>query len=90
MISFYTKKLKLNPISIKYWWGFYWDIQYSKNTTNLTITTNTNATNNDNKREWVKTAIASDSMLNGVHEIGLSEAYNVKVNNYPGATRCSK
>lgn len=29
-------------------------------------------------------------MLNGVHEIGLSEAYNVKVNNYPGATRCSK
>ena len=39
------------------------------------------------KNRRKKIVVTGDSMLNGVNEKGLSKSHNVKVNNYPGATR---
>ena len=33
-----------------------------------------------------RVAVTGDSMLNGIHEKGMSKNYRVKVNNFPGGT----
>ena len=33
-----------------------------------------------------RVVITEDSMLNGIHEKGMSKSYRVKVNNFPGST----
>ena len=42
---------------------------------------------NEEKQEKKKIVVTGDSMLNAVNEKGLSKSHNVKVKNYPGATR---
>ena len=45
-----------------------------------------NKTDTRNDQQKKKVVITGDSMLNGLHEKGLSMNHNVKVKNYPGGT----
>ena len=45
-----------------------------------------NKTDKRNDQQKKKVVITGDSMLNGLHEKGLSMKHNVKVENYPGGT----
>ena len=59
------------------------DIQRDKKPT----TSNIKNSNSEKKQEKNKINVTGDSVLNGVNEKGLSKSHNVKVKNYPGATR---